>query len=549
MRRIAMLLCLVCVLGGCRAVRCDALLIVDSLMINEPDKAYVMLKSIDPSLLSVPSDKALYALLYTQCQYKNFENITSDSLINIAVDYYAAAPKGSVRTISLMYKAIVMSEIGLYQEALNWHKQAELACDSTDYITLGLINTRMGELYQKIYIENNEHINKYKRALRYFKHSGDSSYITALYRIIGHAYLTECRDSTYAYLDQADLIANDTLQELYTNHTRIYAFYKDEKYALAKNLALHVLDQCNEVRDCQQMCDNLARSYANLGQLDSAQYYFNRITPPTNAKKRMGYYMTLTEIEKCRGDYKAALKYNEISSQLADSIINTARRADLYRVEKRYDQEVAESKNRELKTGNVLRTYIIIICVLAIIILIVISYNIIRGKSALNTQKLALIERLQKESQQSNNELMNRLDSESKLKQALENQIKAIKQLVELSYRSGDNAAAFMDKFKQSVLINKFSDGVWQNLNYVVNEQNNGIVEHLRALHPQLTTEEMNFLSLMCCNFSYIEITVCMGYLNERSTCNKRLKIAKKIGISIPLDDYVRQRMSSLNDV
>lgn len=59
---------------------------VDELMNVHPDSAFTMIKSIDPDDIYGRADGALYALLYTQAQYKNYDSIRNDSLIDIAVD-------------------------------------------------------------------------------------------------------------------------------------------------------------------------------------------------------------------------------------------------------------------------------------------------------------------------------------------------------------------------------------------------------------------------------------------------------------------------------
>ncbi|MCS3010603.1 hypothetical protein NXX98_22805 [Bacteroides thetaiotaomicron] len=60
---------------------------VDSLMVNNPDSALLLLKGQNMDNAEV-AEKAKYALLLTQAEDKNYILHTSDSLINIAVCYY-----------------------------------------------------------------------------------------------------------------------------------------------------------------------------------------------------------------------------------------------------------------------------------------------------------------------------------------------------------------------------------------------------------------------------------------------------------------------------
>lgn len=63
------------------------LVLAEGLMDSAPDSSLYILQNI-PHKELLGEDKALYALLMTQAAFKNHEPTNSDSLINIAVDYY-----------------------------------------------------------------------------------------------------------------------------------------------------------------------------------------------------------------------------------------------------------------------------------------------------------------------------------------------------------------------------------------------------------------------------------------------------------------------------
>ncbi len=89
---IPVLVVLVFVLGGChgQSNRYDPRLIAaDSVLrMNNPDSALRLLDAIDGAKLSSAGDRAYHALLLTQAQYRCYVDITSDSMINVALDYY-----------------------------------------------------------------------------------------------------------------------------------------------------------------------------------------------------------------------------------------------------------------------------------------------------------------------------------------------------------------------------------------------------------------------------------------------------------------------------
>ena len=55
---------------------------------HEPDSALLLLSAIDGATLRAANDRAYHALLLTQAQYRCYADITSDSTINVALDYY-----------------------------------------------------------------------------------------------------------------------------------------------------------------------------------------------------------------------------------------------------------------------------------------------------------------------------------------------------------------------------------------------------------------------------------------------------------------------------
>ena len=84
-------------------------------------------------------------------------------------------------------------------------------------------------------------------------------------------------------------------------------------------------------------------------------------------------------------------------------------------------------------------------------------------------------------------------------------------------------------------------------LRYSVDILNHGFLSELNKEFPSLSIADLNFITLMVCKFSMVEIMICMGYTNERSAFNKRLEIAKKIGVhKESLIDYILNKIENL---
>ncbi|MBR5727871.1 MAG: tetratricopeptide repeat protein, partial [Muribaculaceae bacterium] len=86
----AITLIILLLLISCRQERAVSprLVELDSLIAVAPDSAAALLEAIPAASLHDPEDRAYHALLITQAKYKAYIPATSDSAINLAVDYY-----------------------------------------------------------------------------------------------------------------------------------------------------------------------------------------------------------------------------------------------------------------------------------------------------------------------------------------------------------------------------------------------------------------------------------------------------------------------------
>lgn len=92
-----------CGFGG-RGGRAEALLDgMEAQLHTRPDSAFVALDSLDRSLLTTPELKARHALLYSIALDKVGIRLTNDSIIGIAVDWYASHGNETERQTALEY--------------------------------------------------------------------------------------------------------------------------------------------------------------------------------------------------------------------------------------------------------------------------------------------------------------------------------------------------------------------------------------------------------------------------------------------------------------
>ena len=146
----------------------------ETLMNAAPDTALALLDSIDSQRLG-RADNARYALLRSQALDKNFIDITNDSLISIAVDYYKHSHNYLYKGMAYFYLSRIYENGGRYEEAIANSVQAEEALSHTDdYYMQALVLGNRGNIYAEQY-KINEAIEYNKQAIYYLKKSNNLS--------------------------------------------------------------------------------------------------------------------------------------------------------------------------------------------------------------------------------------------------------------------------------------------------------------------------------------------------------------------------------------
>ena len=122
----------------------------EHLMNDSTAQAYSILSEIDPASLTSRKDSAYYALLYSQARYKLYIDDTSDSLINIAVNYFSGTNDDYHSFLSYYYQGCIYNNSGLYQNAaLSLSKAEVLSGRRVSGYERGLLYTQLGDVFYK----------------------------------------------------------------------------------------------------------------------------------------------------------------------------------------------------------------------------------------------------------------------------------------------------------------------------------------------------------------------------------------------------------------
>lgn len=299
------------------SVKNPLLLCADSLMETRPDSALSVLESITYPQKMPRADRALYALLLTQAQHKNYIALEDDSLIKSAVDYYGDKKKSLRAAKAHYYWGATYSEMGYTSFAVEEYLTAIRLMPVRNEF-LAMIYDNLAECYEKDELFDIA-IGAYRQAYQILR--GGSQQIYPLRGIARMCLLQNKKDSALVYYQQAldcALVEQDSslIGALYHDLAMAYNEKKDyiqaDKY-VSKAIMIQGQDAIN-------VCLSKAQIMLNLNKLDSASYFYSKNVDQLDIYGKAVYYDGMYQIAKKRGEWKTATENIDAYKILYDSI-------------------------------------------------------------------------------------------------------------------------------------------------------------------------------------------------------------------------------------
>ena len=528
------------------------------------------------------SERAYYSLLLTQSHYKNYINDTTDAVINEAVNYYKHRDEPEKYTRSLLYQGCVYEIMGDAEKAITSYKDAENVAQDNDLENKAFAKLRLATLYADNSNYADLKIRKYKEALDLYNQLGDKHYQIVCLTDIGGYYrsLPDKRDSALYYINQAIQLSEAEhenwflFQNLY-QRAEMYCLITKE-YDKAKVDILKALEAGKDEIDHPRAHYVAAETYLNLGRPDSALYYLNHVPASgmmsNHTSDTVMYCRLMSEIARANQDWDQYTAYYERANSMADSILLDNVNKNYLAVEKKYDIQLEELKR--VRSESRTRGVIMLAALLALVAMAVaflawryrnrlkqkeMEYELLRADldsslSSLEQMKVTISNR-ERELQAVQDQLRGndarmgeelaaleaRQRKDDEMRSIVDNQIQVIHQLLELSYQP--NETNFTRKFSEMMTVPVEgavpTDSYWNNLHSLTNDMRHGVLDEAqRIAGGTLSESEMNFLALYCYGFSRTVIMICMKYSSLGTVSNKKIQIAKKLGVN-NLDDFV----------
>ena len=140
----------IALLMGCRTAEHSMTLMhhAEDIVIDNPDSALMLVRSIDPGTIHGKHDRAYYRLVYSEALYYNRMEGDSDTLTRPMMEYYLLSDEHSERARALYQHAITTMNGGNNVDAMFALVEAEKSLEQIDNPRLaGIVHFTKGEIY------------------------------------------------------------------------------------------------------------------------------------------------------------------------------------------------------------------------------------------------------------------------------------------------------------------------------------------------------------------------------------------------------------------
>ena len=502
-----------------------------------PDSALHLLESISASRHLTGKEQADYALLLSLAQYRCYIPVSSDSLINLAIEYYKDKNDADKKGAAFYVKGCILEEYCKdIPNALLAYKEAETCIPDMDdkqyvariYSSLGYINKKSFHLEPaKEY---------YQKAVQANIDGKDTvAYASNLLNLSTLYYTLHQADSANrcinTLIDIADSLNDLDLQvKIYNNIANRKIFEKN--YAEAEKYLIHAI-RLSSPHFPDKLSLGLANLYAYTGQKEKADSLFTHLLSCPDLLVRSNSYLDL--LNYVLASHPQEHSYLNHYIALTDSIYKENRAEEVGKIQQKYDNEVLARTNDQLYFKWILTSVVgSLICIIAVTFL----QKKWRKANALQKQIEELEEKkkvLTSSSQENERYVIQISELESQIND-LKNEKRRLKYFIKKTKKSKENKEDdYSSIFKTYLSITK--DKTYDkelerdNLRQWLNLTNQNFTDKLIKHYPVLS--KSNQLMDVCCltalNLSIEDIATLLG-IGERTVERYTSDICKKVG-------------------
>lgn len=361
----------------------EKLQLAEKLIWENPDSVIKVLEGIPSPEILDGKERADYALLLTQAEFRCAIPPTSDSLISIAVEYYKNRKYIDRKAASLLYKGEILMELGKYKEAMITLKEVE------SYIP-HIQNTRIeSRIYNAFGYSNRKHgnyqlaIDYYKKALNIDRCEQFSSWEAGdLINLTNISFQFGNKDSANLYCTQAVEMNSilDSILNAKIYHNVGYCKMQEGEFRDAEAFFLKSLSYNINSYKAQYL---LAKVYARNGHEEKVDSLWQAVLKKSDLATQASVYHMLYKESIDGKKFEQAVSQIELCMEAVDSFRIQTHQFELLEIQKKYDRMVLMKENVEIQNGWYVSIFISILIIGILAIIYYVSLRLYR-KNKLN---------------------------------------------------------------------------------------------------------------------------------------------------------------------
>ena len=330
---------------------------VEQMTKSAPDSALQLLYTIDESTLGKRKERARFSLLHSIVLDKNYFDLTTDSVIRPAMEYYSRNGKREDRAKMYYYLGRIYENAKRTKDAVKAFIQAEKLAGKKEYYFKGLIYSGMGRLY-KSQDSSEEALKMFAQASDVFRKSGHLRNLSFSLRLEGDVLIDLekkelSNQKLYEALDISKQLG-DTINILGISRiiaTNFIFHYND--IPQARNFLTDIYTRYH-IEEIPQS-DYFLWGYIYLKEknLAKAEYYFHhRKISNFNLRFQIGAHVLWQKLYEEKGEYRKALYYAKLAAELRDSVYEKEKAELVQNLERQYRTELLRIENERLTAKN-----------------------------------------------------------------------------------------------------------------------------------------------------------------------------------------------------
>ncbi len=571
------LLCSLCSCSGRHVSRYPELAAADSLMMTDPQGALDILSGIDSAEIGRMDreDRAFHTLLMMEAEYKNYLPVAEDTAVSEAVSYYRRRGPEELLARALVMQGAVLSERGDAEGAMLAYKEAEPLVERMgDMEQLGLLHTRIAELYQISLVNSESAIDRYRKALDCFEKAELPERIVFANIALARMLMIDSMDKAIPHLEMALHMSEQYGMRIPGLNAMdlIYYMYEPEYNAreiinlTRKVFSLYGNVPQNTVEKTiyNAMWYKAARAYINLRKSDSAMILIESIQPNDKIDS-IHLYTLYKDIAALENDSEKMQRYQENVHRIELSILEEGYESQLRDSELRYDHSRLEAELYRRDRSILLLTVIFLLSGAAVAAVIFLLRTMLRRQRAEARRFKALadirgkeLDRQTAESNSLREEKIHEEEARKSMEQMFRRYAAAnsglmrfynltystMRKIIDIYDIHQSNPAHLLDRTVD--VARDFIRGIntYGDASTLIDTVYPGFLSGLFSEYPGLSKDERYLIILTC--LGYPASTLCTILdISETNLSTRKTRLARKMGLDGSLAKYLSSRLAA----